>query len=447
MGDLREVHGAIEAKADEAAVASLKLPESVRAVAIHKSDVEIFEGMRREDKDPRKSLHFGELPRPPDPGPGEVLIAVMASSVNFNSVWSSIFEPMPTFRFLERQARRGPAWERHNLPYQILGSDASGVVLRTGPGVARWKPGDRIVVHPAHYELEDPYGHDDAMLDGELCAWGFETNFGGFADLALVRSTQLLPKPEHLTWEEAACSGLVGSTAYRQLVSHHGAGMKQGDVVLVWGASGGLGSYALQFILNGGAIPVAVVSSPEKAEVVRKLGCERVIDRKEGGYEFWKDGRMDVGEMRRFGRTLRELTGGRDPDIIFEHTGRETFAASVFLARRGGCITTCASTTGHDHVYDNRVLWMNLKRIVGAHGANLREAFEANRLLAMGAIHPTLSTCFPLEETAEAVALVHANRHLGKVGIRCLAESEGLGVLDAELREAHIHAIRRFRSD
>ena len=84
-------------------------------------------------------------------------------------------------------------------------------------------------------------------------------------------------------------------------------------------------------------------------------------------------------------RPIRELTGGEDPDIVFEHPGRETFGASVFVARRGGTIVTCASTTGFMHEFDNRYLWMNLKRIVGSHLANYREAWEANRLIRVPA--------------------------------------------------------------
>ena len=168
--------------------------------------------------------------------------------------------------------------------------------------------------------------------------------------------------------------------------------MKQGDVVLIWGASGGLGSYATQFALNGGAIPVCVVSSPEKAEICRPMGAELVIDRSAEGYKFWKDEHnQDPKEWQRFGKKIRELTGGDDPDIVFEHPGRETFGASVYVARRGGTIVTCASTSGFMHEYDNRYLWMNLKRIIGSHFANYREAWEANRLIAKGAIHPTLS--------------------------------------------------------
>jgi crotonyl-CoA reductase len=284
------------------------------------------------------------------------------------------------------------------------------------------------------------------MLDPQQRIWGFETNFGGLAELALVKANQLMPKPDHLSWEEAACPGLVNSTAYRQLVSHHGAQMKQGDVVLIWGASGGLGSYATQFALGGGGIPVCVVSSPAKAELCRRMGAELVIDRSAEGYRFWRDEQtQDESEWRRFGARIRELTGGDDPDIVFEHPGRETFGASVFVAKRGGTVVTCASTSGYLHQYDNRYLWMHLKRVVGSHFANYREAWEANRLIARGRIHPTLSKAYPLDQTGQAAWEVHRNAHQGKVGVLCLAPGEGLGVTDEDLRDRHLKEINRFR--
>src|SRR5690242_19782283 len=279
----------------------------------------MFEGIPSKEKDPRKSLHIDEVPVP-ELGPGEALVAVMASAINYNTVWTSIFEPVSTFGFLERYGRISPLAARHDLPYHVVGSDLSGVVLKTGVGVHTWKPGDRVVAHCLSVELEGPDGHNDTMLDPEQRIWGFETNFGGLADIALVKANQLMPKPEHLTWEEAASPGLVNSTAYRQLVSRNGADMKQGDVVLIWGASGGLGSYATQFALNGGATPVCVVSSPAKAEICRSMGAELIIDRNEEGYRFWKDPstEQDPREWKRFGARIRELTGGEDIDIVFE---------------------------------------------------------------------------------------------------------------------------------
>nr|WP_222132252.1 crotonyl-CoA carboxylase/reductase [Pseudonocardia sp. C8] len=423
----------------------MEVPETYQGVTVRAEDADMFEGLPTQEKDPRKSLRVEDVPVP-ELGPGEALVAVMASAINYNTVWTSIFEPLSTFNFLKRYGKLSPLAARHDLPYHVVGSDLAGVVVRTGPGVNSWKAGDQVVAHCLSVELESPDGHSDTMMDPEQRIWGFETNFGGLAELALVKSNQLMPKPDHLTWEEAASPGLVNSTAYRQLVSRNGADMKQGDVVLIWGASGGLGSYATQFALNGGATPVCVVSSEEKAQICRNMGAELVIDRNAEGYKFWKDPQtQDPKEWKRFGARIRELTGGEDPDIVFEHPGRETFGASIYVTRKGGQIVTCASTSGYMHEFDNRYLWMNLKRIVGSHFANYREAFEANRLVAKGMIHPTLSRVYPLAETGQAAYDVHKNTHQGKVGVLALAPEEGLGVANPEKREKHLEGINRFR--
>ena len=426
--------------------ANLELPGSYRAAFVKKDEVGMFEGVASRDKDPRKSLHVEEVDLP-ELGPGEALVAVMASAINYNTVWTSIFEPVSTFSFLERYGRISPLAKRHDLPYHVVGSDLAGVVLKTGLGVHSWKPGDEVVAHCLSVELESPDGHNDTMLDPEQRIWGFETNFGGLADIALVKSNQLMPKPDHLTWEEAASPGLVNSTAYRQLVSRNGGGMKQGDNVLIWGASGGLGGFATQYALNGGATPICVVSNEEKAAICRSMGAELIINRSEENYRFWNEEgtQQDPREWKRFGAKIRELTGGEDIDIVFEHPGRETFGASVFVTRKGGTIPTCASTTGYMHEYDNRYLWMNLKRIISSHFANYRESWEANRLIAKGMIHPTLSQSYPLGEVGQAALDVHRNAHQGKVGVLCLAPHEGLGVRNHELRDQHLEAINRVR--
>jgi crotonyl-CoA reductase len=125
---------------------------------------------------------------------------------------------------------------------------------------------------------------------------------------------------------------------------------------------------------------------------------------------------------------------GDDPDIVFEHPGRQTMGASVFVAKRGGVIVTCAATSGYMIEYDNRHLWMKLKRIVSSHFANYKEAWEANRLISLGRIQPTLSTVYPLTETGEAAYQVHHNLHEGKIGVLCLAPAEGGGIDNPELR-------------
>src|SRR6476659_1897305 len=443
---MKEILDAIlDPGSEPAESATVPLPEAYRAVTLHRDEEHMFDGLDTRDRDPRKSLHIEEVPVA-ELAWGEALIAVMASSVNYNTVWSSIFSPVSTFAFLRRYGKLSELTARHDLPYHVVGSDMSGVVLRTGPGVNVWKPGEEVVAHCLSVELESSDGHNDTMLDPEQRIWGFETNFGGLAEIALVKSNQLMPKPAHLTWEEAASPGLVNCTAYRQLVSKNGAGMKQGDNVLIWGASGGLGGFATQYALNGGATPVCVVSSEEKAEICRRMGAELIINRSEAGYRFWKDDRtQDPKEWRRFGSDIRALTGREDVDIVFEHPGRETFGASVYAARKGGTIVTCASTSGFMHEYDNRYLWMNLKRIIGSHFANYREAWEANRLIAKGKIHPTLSRTYSMDEVGQAAYDVHKNLHQGKVGVLCLAPEEGLGVRDEGKRAAHLGEINRFR--
>jgi crotonyl-CoA reductase len=424
---------ALSPEASPEDIASTPLPESMRAAVVRKDEIDLFEGVPSAEKDPRKSLHVDEVAIPPL-GPNEVLVAPMAAALNFNTVWTSIFEPLSTFGFLERFGRESDFGARHDLPYHIVGSDAAGVVVRTGPGVTRWKPGDRVTVHCNYVDMEGPEGHDDSMIDDRQRIWGFETNFGSMAELSMVKANQLMPMPTHLTWEEAGSLSLTLATSYRMIVSPNAGAMKQGEVVLIWGGTGGLGGFAVQLVLNGGGIPVAVVSSQDKVELLQELGCERVIDRKAEGYAFWEDGRQNPKEWRRFGKRIRELTGGEDPDMVFEHPGRQTFGASVFVVKKGGRIVTCASTSGYMHEYDNRYLWMNLKRIVSSHFANYKEAWEANRLVDLGMIHPILTETYPLEEVGEAAWAIHTNAHTGKLGVLVNATDEGQGVVDAEKR-------------
>ena len=425
---------AIQAEASGEEIASLALPESYRAVFVRREDAAMFEGVASPDKDPRKSLHIGEVPLPAI-APDEAVVAVMASSINFNTVWTSIFEPLPTFGFLDRLGKEGVWGKRHALPYHVVGSDAAGVVLRVGSAVRDWKPGDKVTVHCNHVDDQDPTAHDDSMMAANQRIWGFETNFGGLADLTVVKANQLMPKPSHLTWEESAVNALCNSTSYRMLVGRNGARMKQGDTVLVWGASGGIGGYAVQYVLNGGGTPIGVVSSPEKAALLNELGVEAVIDRKADRYRFWKDATtQDESEWRRFGKRVREVSGGEDPDIVFEHPGRQTMGASIFTCKRGGTVVTCAATSGYMVEFDNRHFWMKLKRLVASHFANYSEAWAANKLISQGRIQPLLSAIHPLEATGAAALKIHRNEHEGKIGILCLAPHEGLGIDDAEKR-------------
>ncbi len=430
---MQEILRAIEANASSDEIANLKLPESYRAVVVRREDAAMFDAMPSVEKDPRKSVHVQEVPLP-ELAPDEAYVAVMASSVNFNTVWTSIFEPLSTFGFLDRLGREGHWGKRHALDYHVIGSDAAGVVLRVGSAVRNWKAGDRVAVHCNHVDDQDPSSHDDSMLGNNQRIWGFETNFGGLAEITVVKANQLMPKAKHLSWEEAASNALCNSTSYRMLVSKNGARMKQGDVVFIWGATGGIGGYGIQYVLNGGGTPIGVVSSPDKVDLLHAMGCEHVIDRKEANYRFWKDETtQDETEWRRLGADVRRLVG-EDPDIVFEHPGRSTMGASVFLAKRGGTVVTCAATSGYMIEYDNRHLWMKLKSIKSSHFANYAEAYAANRLICQGKIAPMVSAVHTLEDSGSAAYSMHHNQHEGKIGVLCLAPREGMGIDDPEFR-------------
>jgi crotonyl-CoA reductase len=438
VSDVAEIRQAANEHAGRRGFADLRAPETMRAAFVRRQDTAMFGDLPADQRDPRRSVHVGEVPTP-RPGPGEALVAVMAAGLNHNTVWSSIFQPEPGFNYLDRFALGG-AGTGHALDYHVLGSDAAGVVLEVGPGPTRYQPGDEVTVCPTYVPNREISFTDDAIADPSLRAWGFETNFGALAQFALVRSGQLMPKPRHLSWEEAASLQLVSATCYRMLVGDHGARMRQGEIVLVWGAAGGLGSMAVQYVRNGGGIPVAVVSSPEKAALLRGAGVEAVIDRVAEGYRFLVDGEINLRDCLRLRRQIRRLVGD-DPDIVFEHIGQATFPASIVVPRKGGRIVTCASTTGYRHIYDNRFLWMNVRSIIGSHGGTFEESWAANQLSCRAMIHPTIWSVVDLDRVGEAVATMHRNEHVGKVGVLCLAEAPGQGVRDPQTRARHVDAI------
>jgi crotonyl-CoA carboxylase/reductase len=356
--------------------------------------------------EPRDAMRL-ETVATPQPGPGEVVVKVMAAGVNYNNVWACLGEPVSVFRYTEHD-------------FHIGGSDASGVVAAVGPGVTRWKAGDEVVMHCNQSCGECPECNGlDPMACSQQKIWAYETNWGSFADYCLVQAQQLLPKPEHLTWAEAASYGLVYFTAYRMLVDQ--AALEAGHNVLVWGAGGGLGSMAIQLCRLYGANAIAVVSSEDKADLCRRLGAHAVINRRD--YALMDAaGEPDLREVKRFGSAIREATGGVDCDIVFEHVGSATFFTSVFVCRTFGKIVTCGATSGFSLTFDVRYLWMRQKTIIGSHFANAYQAYRANQLIAQRKILPVLSRTFPFEQCPEPHQMMRENAHLGKMVVLVGAE-------------------------
>jgi crotonyl-CoA carboxylase/reductase len=355
----------------------------------------------------------------PEPGAFEVVVRVMAAGVNYNNVWAALGQPVSVFR-------SHPEEDHH-----IGGSDASGIVWKVGPGVTRWTPGDEVVIHcnQASYEDVEVHGLDPLAAPSQQI-WGYETSWGSFAQFTKVQAQQLLPKPENLTWEEAASYGLVYFTAYRMLIDQ--CQLQAGNRVLIWGAAGGLGVFATQLCKATGAECVAVVSSAQKGRLVEQLGATGWIDRNEfagmmrRGGETPEEEKERFAESRRFDKAVRAILGEK-PDIVFEHVGQATFPTSVFVVKPFGKVVICAGTTGYNLDFDVRYLWMRQKQIIGSHFANAYESMKANELIEQGLIRPVLWRTMGFEGVAEAHQLMRENKHLGKISILVGAESEGLG--------------------
>src|SRR5947209_8276582 len=357
----------------------------------------------------------------PEPGAFEVIVRVMAAGVNFNNVWAAFGKPVSVFNYGDH-----PEYGHH-----IGGSDASGVVWKVGSGVTRWKAGDEVIVHCNMTSYEDPEVHGlDPMAAPSQRIWGYETTWGSFAQFTKVQAQELIPKPTNLTWEEAASYGLVYFTAYRMLMTR--CNMQAGDRVLIWGAAGGLGVFATQLCKITGAQSVGVVSSPEKGELVERLGATGWIDRREyvgmmrKGGESPDEEKARFKESRRFSKAVGEILGA-PPDIVFEHVGQATFPTSVFTVKTFGKVVICAATTGYNLDFDVRYLWMRQKQIIGSHFANAYESTKANELIEQGLIRPVLWRTMPFDGVAEAHQLMRENKHLGKIAILGGAPEEGLG--------------------
>lgn len=350
----------------------------------------------------------------PVPAASQAVVAVMATGINYNNVWAARGAPIDVIRV--RQRRGDPR------DYHVGGSDASGIVYAIGDGVRSVAVGDEVVIHHGWWDLTDPWvvAGRDPMLAPSSDIWGYGTNDGSFAQFALVQANQCMPKAPHLTWEQAACNSLVGSTAYRMLHGWGGNEVGEGDVVLVWGGSGGLGTQAIQLTRHVGATPVAVVSSTTRGEYCVGLGAAGWINRHDyshwGVPPHWSDGDGQAkwtAEARRFQRAIWDVVGERkDPAIVFEHPGESTIPTSIFVCATGGMVVVCAGTTGYSAMVDLRHHWVRQKRLQGSHGTNDAQAYAYNKLVVSGAVDPCLGDL----GTFEAIPELHERMAEGTLG-------------------------------
>lgn len=354
--------------------------------------------------DPRTAFQIEQI-QVPEPGPNEVLVAVMAAGVNYNNVWAARGIPIDV---IATRQRAGAPWDFH-----IGGSDASGIVYAVGDSVTTSKVGDEVVIHPGWWDPNDKWVRSgrDPMQSPTAKIWGYDAaNFGSFAQFTIVQDHQVLPKAPHLSWEEAAAPSLVGCTAYRMLFGWQPHTAQEGDVVLVWGGSGGVGSQAIQLAKHVGAIPVAVVSDDVRGEYCKKYGAAGYINRRDFSHwgipPHWDDEKGQAewsSQARAFGKKIWDIVGERsNPAIVIEHPGETTIATSMFVCAPGGMTVICAGTTGYSASVDLRYLWVLQKRLQGSHGTNDEQARAYNQLIIDGVIDPCLGEVLAFDELPRA---------------------------------------------
>jgi len=367
----------------------------------------------------------------PDIGPDEVLVYVMAAGVNYNNVWAALGIPIDVTK-----SRPKDPYFPDATGFHIGGSDASGVVWKVGSAVKNVKVGDEVVVHCGMWKQDDPLvkAGQDPMYGPSFRIWGYELNWGSFAQFTRVQAHQCLPKPKQLTWEAASAYMLVGATAYRMLMGWKEHQVQKGDVVLIWGGTGGLGSMAIQIVKALGGIPVAVVGGEDKFDYCKKLGAVGVIDRKKfnhwGILPHWKDTEKYnawLSGARAFGKAIWEAIGEKkSPRIVFEHPGEDTVPTSGFVCETGGMVVICAGTTGYNATLDLRYHWMRQKRFQGSHFANDDQAIGLNNLVLEGKVDPCLSRVFEFSETGTCHQLMNDNKHpSGNMAILVNAREKG----------------------
>jgi zinc-binding alcohol dehydrogenase/oxidoreductase len=299
----------------------------------------------------------------PTAGPGEVLVRLKAAALNHLDIW--IRQGLPS------------------VPKpRILGADGSGVVAGLGEGTDTFSEGDAVVINPGLA--------DGAKIIGEHCD-------GTHAELIAVPAENVYPKPDSLSFEEAAAFPLVFETAYRMLVTK--AQLAAGEWILVWGIGSGVATASFQIAKGLGARTIVTSSSDEKLARARALGADASVNHAAG----------DVIAA------VREATGGRGADVIVEHVGEDTWKTSLQAAAPAARIAVCGATSGPNPPAQLHRIWWKQLTIYGS-TMGTREDFEgAYDLIASGKARPIVDRVFPLEQAAEAHQHLEQGRQLGKV--------------------------------
>ncbi|MBN9339085.1 MAG: zinc-binding dehydrogenase [Comamonadaceae bacterium] len=302
---------------------------------------------------------------------GHVVVRVRASSFNYHDVFT--VHGMPGIK----------------VPFPVvIGLDLAGTVEAVGEGVQGWKAGDRVLVNP----LKPGVGLMGEMADG------------GMAEYARVDAAQLIALPDAVTFAQAAALPVAYGTAHRMLVTHRT--VKAGDKVLVLGASGGVGTATVLLAKLLGAEVIAAAGSEEKAQRLRELGADHVVNYRETDFSRWV--------IERYGKPQRRSYEG-GVDVVVNFTGGDTWLPSIKSLKRGGTLLVCGATAGHDPKEDLRYVWsfeLNIKGSNSFYADNLQALLA---LVAEGQLDPVIDRVLPLEQAAEGLALIRDRAVLGKV--------------------------------
>ncbi len=325
-------------------------------------------------------LLFEESPVP-EPGPGEVRVAVRAAGVNHLDTW----------------VRRGVPGHAFPLP-MVPGCDGAGVVDAVGPGVASRAPGDRVVLAPGV-----ACGACPACAAGRdhLCRrYGIlgEMRDGTCAPFVVVPERNALALPAHVPFEAAAAFPLVYLTAWHMLADR--AALRPGETVLVHAAGAGVSTAAVQIarLLGAGRV-IATTSTEAKAEKARALGADEVV----------RYDREDVAAR------VRDLTGRAGVDVVVDHVGAATLAASLKCLAKGGRLVTCGATSGPLAEVNLNLLFFKSLSLLGSTMGSLGEVHQVLAHVAAGRLRPVVDSVLPLSRVAEAHRRLEAREVFGKI--------------------------------
>src|SRR5262245_29476230 len=327
-----------------------------------------------------RKLELTDVPDPPSPGAGDVQLRVKAVALNHIDVWGY----------------RGMAFAKRKMPL-VVGAEASGEIAAVGPGVSNFKPGDRVVMYGAL-----TCGTCKACTEGRdnLCEnvqgiMGFHVD--GFSrDLVNMQARLVIPMPPNVSFRDAACAPIAFSTVEHMLFDN--AKLQAGETILVQAGGSGIGTVAIKMAKALGCTVITTVGDDAKAEKAKALGADHVINYK----------------TDRFETIVRKLTAKKGVDVVFEHTGAETFPGSLLVLKRGGRLVTCGATSGPSITFNLMQLFQQQYKIFGSFGASMRNIRDSLTKMAGGML-PVIDTEVPLADFEQGLARLESRQVFGKI--------------------------------